>query len=343
MKISKEQFFKVITKLGLPKQNENDLWNALEAEVGKDSSMSKLLYYFGAMIVISAMTWFMSLGWMSFGGGGIFLISVLYAILFALAGAKLWKKEELKIPAGLLITIAVCMTPLAIYGLEMFLKIFSSDSTPNYSSFYSVIKSSWIWMDIGTIVAGLVALKAFPFPFLTAPIFCAAWFLSMDVIPLLIGCESSFEQKAWISLAFSVLILSFAYRIDFKKMPRYGFWGYLFGTFLFCTSLSLLCYGKGEAVYFLYFLISLLMMFTSVFLKRKVLLIFGAIGVFSYFGHLAYDLFENSILFSFALTLLGLAVIYAGVLYQKNSEWIEKKMLGLIPKRIRKSFPFGED
>lgn len=340
MEISKEQFFKAASQLGLSEQNKKALWDTLEAEGSKDSSISKLLYYFGAMIVISAMTWFMSLGWMVFGGGGIFLISVLYAILFVLAGARLWKKEELKIPAGLLITMAVCVTPLAIYGLEMFLGIFPQDSTDSYASFYSIIKSSWIWMEIGTIVAGLVALRFFPFPFLTAPIFFAAWFLSMDMIPLLVGREGSFEQKSWISLGFGILLLVIAYVIDLKKMPQYGFWGYLFGTLTFWGSLTSLCFAKGEIVLFFYLLINLSMMVISILVKRKVLMIFGAIGAFSYFSHLAYDLFENSILFPFVLTCLGLVLIYLGVLYQKNSEWIEKKILDSFPQGLRKLLPF---
>lgn len=317
MEISNEQFFKIASKIGLSEQNKKAFWEALEADGSKDSSMSKLLYYLGAMIVISMQTWFMSLGWSMFGGGGIFLISILYAIMFVVAGAKLWKKERLKIPAGLLITMAVSLTPLAIYGLEIFLGI----------------KSSCIWMEIGTIVAGLVALRFYSFPFLTAPIFFAAWLiLSKDMVPLLIVSERSFEQEAFVSLIFGMLFLLIAYVIDLKKMSQYSFWGYLFGTVTFWGSLTVLCFGKGEIALFLYLLINLSMMVMSILLKRKVLLIFGAIGAFYYFCHLAYNLFENSILFPFVLTFIGLIVIYFGVLYQKNSERIENKILNFFPK-----------
>lgn len=329
MEISKEQFFQAATKVGLSEENKEALWETLEAESSKSSFISKLLYYFGAMIVISAMTWFMNLGWMAFGGGWLFLISVLYAIVFVLVGSKLWKKEELKIPAGLLITIAVCMVPLAIYGLEFFFGILPDSSTHSYNSFYIMIKSSWIWMEMGTVFAGLLALRFYPFSFLTAPIWFAAWFLSMDVIPLLIGNEGSFELKAWISLAFGALLLLIAYILDHKDKPEYGFWGYLFGTITFWGSLGALCVNKEGITLFIYLLINILMMVASIILNRKVLMIFGALGTFFYFCHLAYDIFEHSILFPFALTFLGLLTIYLGVLYQKNSKWIEKKILGL--------------
>src|ERR1700722_15325753 len=128
MEISKEHFFQAASKIGISEKNQNALWEALESEGPKDATISKVIYYFGALIVISAMTWFMGLGWTVFGGGGIFLILIVYAIIFILLGSKLWNKKELKIPGGLLITMAVCMTPLAIYGLESYFDYLPKDS-----------------------------------------------------------------------------------------------------------------------------------------------------------------------------------------------------------------------
>ena len=332
MELSKEQFFQAASKLKISEEDTIALWETLEAEHSKDSFMSKLLYYFGAMIVISAMTWFMNLGWMMFGGGWLFLISILYAIVFLLAGRKLWKNDRLKIPAGLLITMAVCMTPLAIYGLESFLEIFPEGPSYNYNAFYTLIKSNWLWMEIGTILAGLLALRFYPFPFLTAPIWFSAWFMSMDLIPFLIGNEGSFLLKSWTSLFFGIVLLLIAYILDKRKKPGYSFWGYLFGTITFWGSLGALCFDKGEFILFLYLWINISMMVASILLSRRVLMVFGALGTFFYFGHLANDVFQDSILFPFTLTFLGLMTIYLGVIYQKNSQWIEKKVLDFFGK-----------
>jgi hypothetical protein len=56
------------------------------------------------------MTWFMTLGWERFGGGGIFAISLSYALAFLVAGGLLWHDKGLKVLGGLLVTAAVCMT-----------------------------------------------------------------------------------------------------------------------------------------------------------------------------------------------------------------------------------------
>ena len=42
-------------------------------------TFTHVLYYLGGLIAIGAMTLFMNLGWESFGGAGIFFISLLYA------------------------------------------------------------------------------------------------------------------------------------------------------------------------------------------------------------------------------------------------------------------------
>lgn len=342
MKVSKEQFSKAAHDLGISDEKIKALWQFLEASETQESPLSKMLYYFGAMIVISAMTWFMTMGWMVFGGGGIFIISLLYAAAFVFAGAKLWNNENMQIPAGLLITMAVCMTPLAIYGLQSYFNMFPEGDVPHYQSFYETIKSSWIGMEIGTILAGLVALKFFPFPFITAPIFFAAWFMSMDIVPLITGNKATIEQAQWISLTFGLVLLSLSYLLDLKKKNQFAFWGYFFGTISFWGALTALCFEKGELALFLYFLINISMMIKSVLLKRKVLLVFGAIGAFSYLSYLSHNLFEDSILFPFVLTLLGLGVIYLGVLYQRNSKWVETTLMGMVPKCLRPFLPFDE-
>src|ERR671916_1568600 len=50
-----------------------DLWRALEGrEAGRPRfDLPHVAYYFGAIVVISAMGWFMTLGWERFGGVGI--------------------------------------------------------------------------------------------------------------------------------------------------------------------------------------------------------------------------------------------------------------------------------
>ncbi len=84
------------------------MWRFLGEREGSRFDLPNVAYYLGALVVISAMTWFMTLGWERFGGGGILAISLSYATIFAGIGWLLWNKPGLRIPGGLLVTVAVC-------------------------------------------------------------------------------------------------------------------------------------------------------------------------------------------------------------------------------------------
>ena len=68
----------------------------------------------------------------------------------------------------------------------------------------------------------------------------------------------------------------------------------------------------------------------AVFLGRKVYAVFGVIGIAMYLGDLANKVFKDSLLFPFALSLIGIAVIAAGLLYYRHQDritaWLEARM-----------------
>lgn len=339
MQISKDNFFSIASQLKLSKEQMDLFWERLEKlEQSSESPFSKYLYYLGALVIISAMTWFMSLGWELFGGGGLFLIASTYAVIFVFLGCLLWNKKDLSTPAGLMVTCAVCMVPLAIYGLQTYFNLWS-DSQLKYNDFYQRVAGQWILMELGTIFASLAALRFFSFPFLTAPLFVAAWFLSIDSIPFFFGIDSSTNQGCWVSLIFGLALVILGCVLDYKKKEQYSFWSYLFGTVSFWGGLNCLVWDyQGEWVLAVYLVTNLLMMILSILLRRNVLMVFGAVGVFLYFGHLAREFFKDSMLFPFALTLIGLMIIYLGVLYQKNSHKIESKLFKKLPPSLKKIF-----
>eukprot|EP00005_Dracoamoeba_jomungandri_P007056 CAMPEP_0174275200 /NCGR_PEP_ID=MMETSP0439-20130205/59697_1 /TAXON_ID=0 /ORGANISM="Stereomyxa ramosa, Strain Chinc5" /LENGTH=107 /DNA_ID=CAMNT_0015367283 /DNA_START=376 /DNA_END=696 /DNA_ORIENTATION=- len=86
-----------------------------------------VLQFGGGLLVIGAMTLFMTLGWEAFGGKGIFCIAVIYAINFVLIARYFLKQDptseepstrEWDQVGGLFLTLAVGMTPLATFGFQ---------------------------------------------------------------------------------------------------------------------------------------------------------------------------------------------------------------------------------
>src|SRR5262245_3101042 len=303
--------------------------------------LAHLLWYAGALIVISAMGLFSTLAFSAMGGWALTATAVAYAVAFTAAGHYLWHHKDLRVPGGLLITIAVSMVPLAVYGIQDALGMWGQFGRGGtVRDFYVWIKGSWVYMEVATIVAALVALWRYRFPFIVMILAVALWFMSMDLTPWIFGrTEFTWDERRIVSLCFGLAVLVVAYLVD--RRPRGGdfaFWLHLFGMMAFWGGLSLSNSGS-ELGAFIYALINVGLLFMSVLLGRRVYAVFGTLGIAGYLGHLSYKVFRDSMLFPFALSLIGVAIIAAGLLYHRNqaaiADWIEKN----IPEALRKLRP----
>lgn len=327
MNIAKRDLIRAATECGVSDQQAELLWNTLDGRQAgfRRFDVPTVAYYLGALVVMAAMGWFMTTAWERFGGRGILLIATVYAACFALVGYRLWQSKNYRVPGGLLVTFAVWMVPLAIYGLERTTGLWPQGDPGAYAGYYMWIKGSWFLMELGTITAGLVALRFVRFPFLTFPIAFAFWYMSMDLAPLLLGRPHDVlwygDDALWVSVGVGLIMLVLSALVDRRTVEDYARWGYLFGLLSFAGGLTVLM--RTESSWAAYVAVNLALMFTAVVLQRRVFLVFGAIGVYVYLGRLAYVVFKDSVMFPFALTVLGLAIIYGGVLYQRHHERIE--------------------
>ena len=90
---------------------------------------------------MSAMGWFMNDVWNKFGGGALVAIATMYAIGFVLAGRHFWFREGLKVAGGLLFTLAVWMTPLAVFGFEKMIGWWPQGDPGPYRDYYHWINN----------------------------------------------------------------------------------------------------------------------------------------------------------------------------------------------------------
>ena len=77
------------------------------------------------------------------------------------------------------------------------------------------------------------------------------------------------------------------------------------------------------------------MIVVGAMLSRRVFAVFGGLGAAGYLGHLAYDVFKESMMFPFVLTIIGLGVIYLGIIWQRHEEMISSKLRVLLPLPMR--------
>ena len=312
------------------------------AAAGPAFNFTNTLYYFGGMVAIGAMTLFMTLGWNAFGPWGLLAISVAY-LLACLKGADHLKQRQLAVPAGILATLAVCLVPLVVWCVQQGLGLWPPGGPGNYAAYHTHINWRWLTLEFATLAAGVVMLWRYRLPFMVMPVAVTLWYMSMDVANALMqnqGFDWQFTRD--VSLLFGLATCAVAVQVDVRcrraQEPQwqqdYAFWLYLFGAIMFWCGLSLRD-SNSELGKLLYALLNVALVFVGAAIGRRVFTVLGALGVTGYLGYLSYRVFQNSLLFPFALTLLGLGVVLLGIWWQRHEADINLRLRAWLPAGLR--------
>lgn len=292
-------------------------------EQRKGFNLVTVLYYFGAMLMISACAWFLGDKWDVLGTTGVFITTLVY-LLIALSVGRWLRANDYVVAGGLLITVGVSLVPLLTYCVERMTGLWPAEDPGAYENFYPWIHGSWIVMELATIAAAALALRLVRFSFLTAPMAFCFWFLSMDLAGLLYRQNSlDSDTMKWVSVFVGLITMLIGFGLDRALRQRdapatedFAFWCYLFGLLAFWGGMTSMDSGS-EVKRFIYLLINLALVGLAVKLKRTVFLVFGALGVYIYLGHLAWEVFKDSVFFPFVLAFLGLSLILGTVWGQR--------------------------
>ncbi len=309
---------------------------------GPAFSFTNTLYYFGGMLAMGAMTLFMTLGWELFGAWGVFALAVGYLTGALLVAGNLLQKG-LRTPAGILATLAVCLVPLAVWAFQSGVGLWPDGANDSYRDYHRYIDWRWLTLELATLAAAVVLLYRYKLPFMVMPVAVTIWYLSMDVAHMLMqkqGFDWQFTRD--VSLVFGLATCALAMWVDLRTRTAtqaedrqdFAFWLYLFGALMFWCGLSLR-ESNSELNKFLYALINVAMVFLGAAIGRRVFTVLGGLGVAGYLGYLAHRVFEDSLLFPFALTLLGLAVVALGIWWQRNETRIHTRLASWLPAALR--------
>ncbi|MDR1996073.1 hypothetical protein [Azonexus sp.] len=336
-------------------QQANALWAFAEASGDTDTPApppdvpafrpAHILYYLGGLVAIGAMTLFMTLGWERFGHDGLLAITIGYALI-GLVVTEWLLRQKLRIPAGITAAFTLALVPLAVYALQGALGLWSDDRNWAYRDYHRWIDVRWLVMELSTLAAGAVMLWRYRLPFLVMPIAVTLWYMSMDFSRLLAAsCDGSYGCDDWnlyktISTLFGLAVLVVALVVDLRASHArragrdYAFWLYLAGLMAFWGGLTSMN-SDSEWGKFGYLCINLLLIAAGAVLSRRAFAVFGGMGVAVYLGHLAWDVFQNSMMFPFVLSLIGFAIIGLGILWQRREQAITQRLRGLLPQTWR--------
>ncbi len=297
---------------------------------------SHVLYYFGGLLAISAVTLFVTRAWNTLLGLPLFILSSLLFLL-GIFLSHYFLNKKLSIPAGILATFSLVLVPLATYNLQVWLG-YPPTQNFTYTDFHYYVNWYWVPMELATLLVGVIMLYFYRFPFLLFPIAIALWYMSMDIWPLLFQMDNfSWSDKATLSMYYGLIVIAAALYLDFKYSDDqdYAFWLYIIGVIIFWGGLS--CQNStSELAKFFYCLINIVMILVSVFLDRRVFAIFGALGVLVYLGHLSITIFANSLGFPIALIFLGLIIIMFATTWSRLQQKLLECFRPYIPVKILK-------
>ena len=163
--------------------------------------------------------------------------------------------------------------------------------------------------------------------------------MSMDLVPWIFGDDwSGWEQRALVSVWFGLAMLAAAWWIDLRARIDFAFWLHLFGLLAFWGGLTMMD-SDSELSKAFYCLINVGLLALAVFLQRGAYAVFGALGVVLYLNHLADEVFRDSLLYPFALSLIGLLILGAGLLYQRKRAAIDRALSHHLPAGLRELRP----
>jgi hypothetical protein len=206
-----------------------------------------------------------------------------------------------------------------------------------YRDYHAYIDGRWIMIEFATLAMGAVLLQRYRFPFMLMPIAVTLWYMSMDIVPLAFGADYwDWELRKAVSVWFGLSMILLGFWIDLRsRFSRdYAFWLYLFGVLTFWGGLSLMNSGS-ELGKLAYCGINVSMVLIGAILGRRVFAVFGGLGIAGYLGHLSWSLFRDSLVFPFALSVIGFAIIWLGVLWQRHEAHWAAQLRGLVPDALR--------
>ncbi|QTL03002.1 hypothetical protein J5J86_19885 [Aquabacter sp. L1I39] len=301
-------------------------------------SFGHTLYYFGGLLAISAMSLFMTLSWDVLGPWGITVLAIIYGLI-AWAGAEMLARRGFAIPAGILAALAVFLVPLATWSaqhaLGLWPEVDSALSGTRFNQYHKWIDARWLTLELATLLAGGLALWRLRLPFLVMPVALTLWYMSMDLARWPAGTDPwDLDHARHVSLVFGLAMCGAGGVLDALRSRRGGAdfatWLYLFGAVAAWGAITASDSGS-EAARLGYALFNGVLVLFGAVIGRRVFTILGAMGVALYLGHLSFELFRDSLLFPLALSAIGLAMVGAGLFWQRHEAAIHRRLRALLP------------
>ena len=287
-------------------------------------------YGIGALLVLFAFAWFLFDRWGRLGAWGVLAVVAVYASILVAMAAWL-RRRGFPGAASVAIMLAVSLTPLATWALLSLAGRWPEGGLANrWQSYAPWMAWQWLVVELSTILVALLVLRWRRLVSLTHPIAVALWGLHYHLGQLVRGEWGSLAYERWMLMANALMILvvaDFVERWQERTAPGEGprgrehgdfasaFW--LVGLIAFAFAYADLWERAGDWRHLLP-VIALGFVAMSLYLRRRVILAFGVLGVFVYVAWLTDSVFRDIVSFPIVIAALGILTIAATVWTQRR-------------------------
>ena len=318
-----------------------DLYNQNNNETKQVSTVVKVLYYIGGLIMLCAMTFLMSDTIQHSTYTMILLLGTLYALLFLGVGEFLWRKNE-KLPAGILYFLFIAAIGFIVMDIEKMTGFFphfsDMDKIPNY---WDLCRFPVIVLSALTIVVNTILQKFRPISLLAVPTIFCSYAIFMMIVDFIYGYKNITPTIFFTSnVIFGAGLSIVGFIKDRFAKADYSMWMYLVGSAGFFMFTMLLLDVLNIGVWqdqLICFILSLIYIFIGLIIQRKPFSIIGILGVIEYIMYLELDnIKDNTTLLTSVILITGLIILYAGVIYSTNVGKLRSFIESKLPEKIRK-------
>ncbi|MHB1861958.1 MAG: hypothetical protein ACYCVL_03220 [Gemmatimonadaceae bacterium] len=292
------------------------------AEAPRELNAVTIAYYVGAAAVVFAFGWFLVDRWQALGAAGVLAIAVTYAAIFAFT-ARFLGRLGFRTASALAALLTVMMAPVATWSLLQLAGLWYEPGAlagPTYGMRVDVLETlRWIPVELATALAALVAIRRVRFAVLALPVAAVVPLVAGHLVPLVLDPDIAREMTAWMLLVSGAALIALGYATDRRQRgdEDYAGWVYLAGLVALAIGV-LSAWSYAGAIRHALPAAALALFALSLYLRRPMFLIFGAIGVVGYLAYLAFNVFRNALSFPVVLATFGVCVILLTVWLQRR-------------------------
>jgi len=339
MSITREQLESAGQRSGLTTAQVDQLWDELKSEVSPEVSTEvspegtgvtgvRVAAFCGVMLVVLATALVLAEGWEKRGPGFVAAVVGGMTVVFGLVAWRARARDRFL--AGLFASLSVCAVPVTALALQELLGL-RHEGGAESSGPGEWLRSGRAAMELSSLAASLLARRFFAFGFLAAPLAIMLLVLFLETVQMLAPELPGEWFGLWSALFGATMVGLTLWRARRAAVdaPDHGFWLHLVGL----TALSGGLWAaelEREPVRLLVALLHVGLMVAAVLLRRVTFLVFGVGGVALYIGHLAWRVFEGSMLFPLSMVAVGVVLIFVAAGWSRRRDAWRAWLLGLI-------------